>query len=182
MSTCSQTNKPTINQVVDSCKGFHLSTKCIYTDLALTYLGITSGSSLESILQAITQSLQNTNTRISVLEDTVDTISEKPYKVYTAIVSQSGENAPTAIILENTLGQVPTFSYNTVGNYDINVTGNIFTNNKTFVSITAGATNEDMTLKASALVSNSVSITRHSSGVPADGSITNASIEIRVYN
>jgi len=98
------------------------------------------------------------------------------------LLSQSGTDAPTAIVLENTLGQVPTFGYNTIGNYNINVTGNIFTNNKTFVSITAGATNEDMTLKASSLVSNSVSITRHSSGVPADGSITNASIEIRVYN
>ena len=91
MSTCSQTNKPTINQVVDSCKGFHLSTKCIYTDLAITYISITAGSSLENILQALTQALQNSNTRISVLEATVDEINPTPYKTYTALVTQTGD-------------------------------------------------------------------------------------------
>ena len=40
------------------------------------------------------------------------------YKVYTALLSQSGTDAPTAIVLENTLGQTITWSYNGVGTYN----------------------------------------------------------------
>ena len=32
------------------------------------------------------------------------------YKVYRALLSQTGTNAPTAIVLENTLGGIVTFS------------------------------------------------------------------------
>lgn len=34
-----------------------------------------------------------------------------PYKKYVAVISQIESNAPNAIILENTLGEVPTWSY-----------------------------------------------------------------------
>ncbi len=55
------------------------------------------------------------------------------YKVYTALLSQSGTSAPTAIVLENTLGATPTFSYNAQGNYTVTCTG-CFTEDKTVVS------------------------------------------------
>ena len=42
------------------------------------------------------------------------------YKVYTALLSQSGTNAPTATVLENTLGQTITWSYNGTGNWITN--------------------------------------------------------------
>lgn len=54
------------------------------------------------------------------------------YLVYTALLSQTGTDAPVATVLENTLGFVPTYSYEDVGNYRINNTGG-FTLNKTFV-------------------------------------------------
>jgi len=41
------------------------------------------------------------------------------YKVYTALLTQTGTDAPTAIILQNTLGGIPTFTYETVGDYKI---------------------------------------------------------------
>ena len=59
--------------------------------------------------------------------------SAPAYLVYRALLSQSGTNAPTAIVLENTLGEVPTFSYVDVGVYELNTVGNVFTTNKTFV-------------------------------------------------
>ena len=41
-----------------------------------------------------------------------------PYKVYTALLTQSGTNAPVATVLENTLGEI-TFSYENQGIYNI---------------------------------------------------------------
>lgn len=43
--------------------------------------------------------------------------------VYKALITQSGTNAPTAKILENTLGFTPVYNYDSVGAYFINPTG-----------------------------------------------------------
>lgn len=43
-----------------------------------------------------------------------------PYKIYTALLTQSGENPPTAIELENTIGNI-SFTYTTVGTYEMNL-------------------------------------------------------------
>ena len=53
------------------------------------------------------------------------------YKVYTALLTQSGETAPTAIVLENTLGFVPAYSRDAAGKYFITYTSG-FPINKTF--------------------------------------------------
>jgi hypothetical protein len=42
------------------------------------------------------------------------------YKIYTALLTQSGENEPTAIELENTIGNI-SFSYLELGTYQINL-------------------------------------------------------------
>lgn len=52
------------------------------------------------------------------------------YKVYTALLAQSGTDAPVATVLENTLGGVITYTYSATGAYNINVTNNAFTANK----------------------------------------------------
>lgn len=41
----------------------------------------------------------------------------RPYKVYTARLSQSGTNAPVATVLENTLGFIPIWQYSVAGSY-----------------------------------------------------------------
>jgi hypothetical protein len=46
-----------------------------------------------------------------------------PYKVYTAILKQNGANAPTATVLENTLGKSVTWSRDGVGSYAADVSG-----------------------------------------------------------
>jgi len=55
----------------------------------------------------------------------------KPYKVYTAIITQTGTDAPTAVVLQNTLGITPTLTRFATGNYRITAS-NTFTANKTF--------------------------------------------------
>jgi hypothetical protein len=57
---------------------------------------------------------------------------ELPYKIYTALLTQSGETALTAIELENTLGVTPVWSYNSIGNYQLTANG-LFLASKTVV-------------------------------------------------
>lgn len=59
-----------------------------------------------------------------------------PPLVYKAIISQSGTSIPTATIVENTLGEVPTFVRNDIGEYELNTVANIFAVGKTFVHAT----------------------------------------------
>lgn len=58
-----------------------------------------------------------------------------PYLVYTALLSQNGTDAPTAIVLENTTGLNITWLYSQVGQYDID-TSVIFDTNKTTFTLT----------------------------------------------
>lgn len=47
----------------------------------------------------------------------------RPYKAYSALISQTGTSAPTAVVLENTLGGTPVFSYVGSGEYRLTLTG-----------------------------------------------------------
>jgi hypothetical protein len=105
------------------------------------------------------------------------------YKVYTALLNQDGETAPTAIELENTLGEI-TFGYNNTGQYSILCT-NLFTYEKTviFVSPLNNASTEAL------CVINEASSSEYffntfipSTGVFGNGLLQNTAIEIRVYN
>ena len=52
-----------------------------------------------------------------------------PYRVYTALLTQTGTDAPEAIVLENTIGDI-WFTYQQSGIYIIN-SNNLFTEGKT---------------------------------------------------
>ena len=64
------------------------------------------------------------------------TLGDTTTLVYQAIIAQSGAGTPTATILENTLGEVPTFAKNGVGDYELNTVAGIFLPLKTFVHAT----------------------------------------------
>jgi len=99
----------------------------------------------------------------------------KPYKVYTALLSQTGTNAPTATVLENTLGGTIVWTRNSTGLYTGTLAG-VFTANKTWTSITSTATGT-----VTGAVSTSVdTVTVATSSL--DSALTNSAIEIRVYN
>lgn len=109
-------------------------------------------------------------------------IKEKPYKVYTAILNQTGTSAPVATVLENTLGTI-TFSRDSDGFYKINSSG-LFTSNKTVVFFTGYNVLADFGLQGRVAIyptsfperTNSLYLTADS-----DGTIKDFSIEIRVY-
>jgi len=75
----------------------------------------------------------NQSSELSINNETVatpDTSSET--KVWKGLISQSGTSAPTAIVLENTLGGTITFAYSSVGVYTATLVG-AFTLDKTFI-------------------------------------------------
>ena len=65
-----------------------------------------------------------------VKQSDLDAIEEAKPKVYRALLTQSGTNAPVAIVLENTLGGTVVWTYSDVGTYFGTLVG-AFTNNKT---------------------------------------------------
>jgi hypothetical protein len=48
-----------------------------------------------------------------------DRVIDRPYRVYSALLTQTGTNAPVATVLENTLGFTPVWSRNSQGDYRI---------------------------------------------------------------
>lgn len=109
----------------------------------------------------------------------------RPYKVYSAIISQNGTNPPIAIILENTLG-VLQYMYGFPGEYYVTSSG-LFTTNKTAVFINGNTPrNSPTTPFASVYVADSSTIIINSGtvdGTSSDGVIYNQTfLEIRVYN
>lgn len=61
----------------------------------------------------------------------------RPYKVYVALLTQSGTNAPVATVLENTLGGTVVWSYEGNGQYE-GTLASAFTSNKTTTIINQG--------------------------------------------
>jgi hypothetical protein len=105
----------------------------------------------------------------------VTAASSRPYKVYTALLTQSGTNAPVATVLENTLGAVPTLSRNATSSYSI-ITSGLFTSNKTFVII--NQTNNSTRITANVTSTSNIGVETPT----LDGVLNKTSIEIRVYN
>lgn len=114
-------------------------------------------------------------------------VDARPYKVYSALLTQSGTDAPVAIVLENTLGDTVVWSRNDVGYYVATISGNKFTQNKTFVK-SREVSDQDNEVNASTnltyLIADQSSIVFTPLLIPSanyiDG-LWNAPIEIRVY-
>jgi hypothetical protein len=106
-----------------------------------------------------------------------------PYKVYSALISQSSTSSPTVTVLENTLGYTPLIGRNTQGIYVVGVTAS--TIGELFYFITERGTNVNqearMTLQFNTGI-YSIGISTTNSGSLTDGILSNHPIEIRVYN
>jgi hypothetical protein len=154
----------------------------VFTDTSESYL-------INNINELINNARNNTEVSLDiVLEDLISLGGSggdsRPYKVYTALLTQSGEDAPVATVLENTLGDI-TFSYEESGWYNV-ISEGLFIENKTF-SVVQNTTQETFgyqTLKRidnNLLKLNSIGSSEESD-VLIDSIIDSSSIEIRVYN
>lgn len=106
------------------------------------------------------------------------------YKKYVALLTQSGTAAPTAVILENTLGGTPIFTRGGAGDYTITLTGVFLATKTFFIRPPAGG---DTWINLGRNDNNSMFLAVYTGGLPGgagvgtDGVLDNTPIEIRVY-
>ena len=114
---------------------------------------------------------------ISLANETI-----KPYKVYTALLTQTGTNAPVATVLENTLGVNIVWTRLSTGFYRATPSESIFLENKTFHFVNSN--NQGLAFEVASLLDDTDDwrIQVVDSGVVVDSSLQNLPVEIRVYN
>ncbi len=104
----------------------------------------------------------------------------RPYKVYTALITQTGTDDPTVVILENTIGNI-VWTRSNPGAYQGYLIG-AFTADKTYLtagpfpylfntSVTFQRGNDDV-----------INLLNQTNNIQTDGILANTPIEIRVYN
>jgi len=181
----SQIIVPTFQNVARvSLSGFYSILNCVYdrTNSILVAGGSTNSIGYSQFINADKFIKEGgTPSEFLMADGSVTTGSTRPYKVYTALLTQTGTSAPTAIVLENTLGVTPTLGYNNVGQYSISATG-AFTIDKTWIifnSVNANAQTISNNLKQLDGVSI---LTRSMSGTSINDVLNSTEIEIRVYN
>jgi hypothetical protein len=108
------------------------------------------------------------------------------YKTYSALLTQSIDSAPTAIVLQNELNDDISFSRDEKGVYSLTTTENTFITDKTFVLVgTANSTTApsiDIKILVSLESQTQIKLTTVSASSTEDGCLNNTAIEIRVYN
>ena len=180
------TNVPPILEI-EPCGGIYKSTECIVHENAIPYLNLPEkDSSVKNIINNLVLALLYKDEQIANQTTIIEELQEQTtpkYKVYSALLSQSGTNAPTATVLENTLGQTITWSYNGTGNW---VTNDI-----------VGATQDNLWINISKKSNNNyLDVEEHNTGgassvylyqfdIISNTPINNLEkgyIEIRVYN
>jgi hypothetical protein len=104
-----------------------------------------------------------------------NTTSDSGYKSYVALISQTGTAAPTATVLENSLGDI-VWTRNSLGIYYGTLTG-AFPSAKTFARVNSSV-NFGTTVSCYRLNDNIILLT----SVASDSQLSLNPIEIRVYN
>lgn len=148
----------------------------------------TPGSTTQSILEQIQSNITNIEEDITQLQDEDtdiwnaiediqgDIVALQPtYKVYTALLSQEGTDAPVATVLENTLGDVSWIRLGS-GNYRFISSDTELLIDKTFVSNLRNGASDSYNLIR---FNDSFANLTVSSG---DGALNYTPVEIRVYN
>lgn len=103
------------------------------------------------------------------------------YLVYTALLTQTGTDAPVATVLENTLGGAVVWSYDDVGFYIATLVG-AFTENKTWFSCSTQYNDNDFYCVCRRNDADEVFLSVFVPGSDGKSDVwSNLSIEIRVY-
>lgn len=101
-------------------------------------------------------------------------------KVWRGLISQTGTDAPTAIVLEDTIDDKDfVFSRSDVGEYALTDSGQPFTSNKTFIMITA--TDVKFYIGRTSGTDTITIKTYDASGAATDEVLTNTPLQILVY-
>lgn len=126
-------------------------------------------------------------TKINEIIDYLNGIKgEGSYKVYTALLTQSGTDAPVAIVLQNTLGVTVTYGYTATGVYSIEL-GTAYASGKVGIFISPFGNSNNYALSSTIGfqydgTTGYILRTFDSTGALSDKGLGNTMIEIRVYN
>jgi len=104
-------------------------------------------------------------------------------KKYVALISQTGTSAPTATVLENTLGGTVTHARTSGGVFSCGFT-NAFVSGKTTATLSVGTNiggSEILHNRAYFTNVNTITYGSYDSGTPTDSRLNSAVLEIRVY-
>jgi len=122
--------------------------------------------------------VQSGQTVKTTAQDIADLAGGGSYLKYVAILNQEGVNAPTAIVLENTIGEI-SFTYDGVGEYSA-VSDGLFGQTKTVMFITQ-TSGQNGTFFLALVTDNIVQFATAIEGTLADEQLFYCPIEIRVY-
>jgi len=119
--------------------------------------------------------------------DTIDTLSSGSfaYKSYIALLTQAGTNAPTAVVLENTLGGTVVWTRSNTGNYTGTLVG-AFLQTKTILMIqkqfqTFNGNQIEFAIGRNGNDSIYILSTNTATSTNADSLLSSTGIEIRIY-
>jgi hypothetical protein len=142
------------------------------------YVGLKAANSLSTNTTYTLPTADGTNGQVLQTNGS-GTLSWFGAKKYVALLTQTGTSAPTATVLENTLGGTLVWSYDGVGSYIGTLTG-AFTSNKTAVLISgvykgsvSGLRKTDNTVQ--------ITTTATSTNTEANALLDSTTIEIKVY-
>jgi hypothetical protein len=116
---------------------------------------------------------------------TVSGIGSVGYKVYKALLTQTGTGDPVAIVLENTLGVVPSYSRPGFlnGVYELTATGLFSDYTKLFINFLEGASaNKNNKFFYEEDTANTIVLRTFLSGTLTDGLMYRATILIELYD
>ena len=160
-----------------------------YTNLTFTELVNKIGSSryydlpkmLKEAFLKLKTLIENLTNSVEALEN-APTVDSRPYKVYTALLTQSGTNAPVATVLENT---IPGFSITPnrlfTGLYRLNCTPALDIN-KVYFDVINTQIFSGFIISKEITVGGIIQISTKNGSTPTDGILSRTPIEIRVYN
>lgn len=109
------------------------------------------------------------------------------YLVYTALLTQSGTDAPVATVLRNTLGETPTYLRDGTGNYKITSPGNLFDSDKATIEFgtlpkSSGAERFGISVDRSSLAARfEIQTFQIVDQALVDSALAATKVEIRVY-
>ena len=136
----------------------------------------------EDLLLGTQKTTGGTNQTNPTKNFTVDAVVQAGvgYTAYTAIINQSGTNAPVATILKNNTGYTYTWTRTGAGEYTITASCNAFTSNKTIVFVNCGNTGFNQLMPSWERLSDTAILI----GQPplGDGAFVNGAFEIRIYS
>jgi hypothetical protein len=114
--------------------------------------------------------------------DPLNPVVSRPYLTWVGKLTQTGTADPTAVVLENTLGETLTYDRGTTGRYVLISPTNLFDQATTLVLVTAGtSTYNDCFVVVSGMTATTITLDNYGNGGGLQDVFSNMNIEIRVY-